>query len=466
MWRSAKSGISSVAAGGPTEVRPGTRSRFALAAIWIAVTLAVLDGVIVNVALPSIAENIGVQASTSIWIINAYQLAIIVSLLPFAALGDALQYRRVYLFGLILFTAASAGCALATELSWLVAARVVQGIGAGAIMSMNGALVRLSVGDKKLGRVMGQNAVVIALAATGGPVLAGLVLTVANWPWLFTINIPLGIAAAIMAWRALPANVGDGLAFDWIATLMNIVTFGALLLGAEQLSLADRGLGFSLLAIGGGTGAALWMRSRHRKRPLVPVDLLRFPKFSLSLASSCTAFAAQMMALVALPFYFHGALQFGAGRIGLLMTAWPIGVGLAALIAGRLADRYPAGWLGGLGLTILAVGLFALSFINAQSTVVDILWRMSLCGFGFGVFQTPNNREIMLAVPSSRSGAAGGMLAMARLLGQISGAIAIAIAFHSGGTAESAPMLAAAAALAALAAGVSMTRLLVKPRIA
>jgi DHA2 family multidrug resistance protein-like MFS transporter len=196
---------------------------------------------------------------------------------------------------------------------------------------------------------------------------------------------------------------------------------------------------------------------------LFPVDLLKIRIFSMSIATSIVSFAAQMLAFVTLPFLFQSVLGRSAFQTGLLMTPWPLAVGVTAPIAGRLADRMRAGLLGGIGLTIFAFGLLMLSRLGPHPGTVDIVWRMAVCGAGFGLFQSPNNRTIVSSAPRNRSGAAGGMLATARLLGQTTGAVAVGVAFHLVGV-EAGPQLLAASAIGALIAAVLSLLRLRSPR--
>ena len=421
--------------------------------------MAVLDGSIANVALPTIARELGASAATSIWIINAYQLAITALLLPLAALGDRIGYRRVYLPGLAIFILGSIACALAHTLALLIGARIFQGIGAAAIMSMNAAMVRATYPQATLGKGMGYNALVLSVAAAAGPTIAALILSVASWSWLFLINVPFGLASMFIGVRALPHSTGHGGRPNYLSGVLSAIALSTLVFGIETLSRGEPRTGLLLLLVALVTGVLLVRREWTRPAPLLPLDLLRIPIFSLSIATSITTFAAQMLALVVLPFLLQGVLDRSVMETGLLMTAWPLAVGVTAPLAGRLADRYPAGLLGGIGLVAFALGLLSLSLLGTSPGNADILWRMALCGAGFGFFQSPNSRAIVTAAPRSRSGATGGMLATARLLGQTGGAVAVAAGFHWMGVTSGPTLLRAAAMAAVVAAVISVSRL-------
>jgi MFS transporter, DHA2 family, multidrug resistance protein len=444
---------------------PVPRRYWSAAAIWLALSMAVLDGAIANVALPTIAGDLGASPATSVWIVNAYQLTITILLLPLAALGDRLGYRRIYIPGLAIFTLGSLGCALAHSLGSLIAARAFQGIGAACIMSMNAALVRATYPTKMLGRGIGYNALVLSMSAAAGPTLAALILSVGKWPWLFLINLPIGIAAVIVGIRSLPATEGHGHPFDWVAAGLSGAMMGCTVFGAETFARDSGAASIALIAAGIGAGVWLVKREWGDPAPLFPVDLLRIRIFGMSIATSTVSFAAQMLAYVTLPFLFQSVMGRSAFETGLLMTPWPLALGVVAPIAGRLADKVRAGLIGGIGLAIFAAGLFALSRMGAHPSTIDIAWRMAVCGIGFGLFQSPNNRTIVGSAPRHRSGAAGGMLATARLLGQTTGAVVVGAAFHLSGVRVGPSLLTASAIAALAAAGLSLLRLM-SPRTA
>src|SRR4051812_31937465 len=257
-------------AAGMPDGLPIPRRYWSVAAIWLAMTMSVLDGAIANVALPTIAHEVHASAASSIWVVNAYQLAITVTLLPLAALGDRLGYRRVYMVGLAVFTLGSLGCAFSHTLTSLTAARVLQGLGAGGIMSINAALVRFTYPKRLLGRGIGLNALVISVSAAIGPTVAAAILARWSWEWLFAINVPIGALAIAIAARALPRTVGSSHPFDWVSALLNAATFGFLITGAESVAREGLAAGVWKLAVGAVAGVLLTRRELRREHPLVP----------------------------------------------------------------------------------------------------------------------------------------------------------------------------------------------------
>ena len=438
---------------------PVPRRYWAIAAIILAITMSVLDSTIVNVALPSLARDFHASDAASIWVVNAYQIAILITLLPLASLGEIVGYRRISQCGLAVFTIASLACALAPTLTTLSIARVVQGLGAAGIMSVNSALVRFTYPQRMLGRAIGINAFAVAIAAATGPSIASAILAVAHWRWLFAVNVPVGLITIVIAWFALPETERSARRLNYFGVVLQTGTFALLLVGLQSFAhAAMTPLGMAEIAGGCVLGIALVRHEIVRDAPLIPFDLLRLRLFSLSVVTSIGSFMAQTTALVALPFEIQH-VGHTAAQTGLLMTPWPVGVAVAAPLAGRLADRYPAGILGSLGLLAMAAGLLLLALFPPNGTSADLIWRMALCGLGFGFFQSPNNRTLISAAPYARTGAAGGMLATARLLGQTLGAAGVAILFHVYPGSGSNLALSVAAAIALAAAVVSASRL-------
>ncbi|TKC83085.1 MFS transporter [Trinickia terrae] len=439
---------------------------WAIVVVALGITLAVLDSAIANVALPTIARDLHASAAASIWVINAYQLSITISLLPLASLGDRIGYQRVYTAGLALFTVASLGCALSSTLPMLALARVIQGFGAAGIMSVNTALVRMIYPRAHLGRGIAINAMVVAVSSAVGPTVASAVLSVANWPWLFAINVPIGVAATTGALRALPVNPGHESPYDYVSAVMNAFVFGLMIFAIDGLGHGERA-GYAAAQLLGAVvvGYFFVRRQLTQAAPLLPVDLLKIPVFALSIGTSVCSFCAQMLAFVSLPFLFQNTLGLSQVQTGLLITPWPFAIVFAAPLSGMLSDRYSAGLLGGVGLAALAAGLVLLATLGAHPPPAAIVWRMALCGAGFGIFQSPNNRTLLASAPRERSGGASGMLGTARLTGQTLGAALVALIFGIAPVSGPTVALYVAAGFAAVAAVVSTLRV-TQPRTA
>ena len=409
---------------------PPEQRVMAMIAVAIAVSISVLVGSIANVALPTIARDMNVSPAESIWVVNAYQLAVTVSLMPCASLGDVYGHRRVYVWGLVLYTLGSLLCALAPSMPLLVSARVLQGLGGAGIMSVNGALIRFIFPRAQLGRGIGYNVLTVAASSAAGPSVAAAIMAVGSWPWLFAAQVPLGIISWWMSLRYLPATPASGHTFDPLSALLNAIALGTFIPALDGI-----GRGWStptilgLFAIGFAVGTIFVRRQLTLRAPMLPVDLFARPVFALSVATATCVHGAQMIALITLPFYFQYVGGMSPIEIGVLITPWPAVLVVVAPIAGRLADRYPAGLLGGLGLAVMTCGLLLVLFMPADASSLNIAWRLAVCGTGFGFFQAPNNRLLIGSAPPDRAGAGSGMVSTARLVGQTTGSALVAVVF-------------------------------------
>ncbi|HWZ08803.1 MAG TPA: MFS transporter [Bradyrhizobium sp.] len=441
---------------------PPERRRWAVAAIFTALAMASLDTAIANIALPAIASDLAVSPADVVWVVNVYQIALVATLLPLGALGEIVGHQRVYLAGLLLFTIASLGCASAWSLPSLLVARALQGLGASGIMSVNSALISFVYPNRLLGRGFGHNALVVATAFTLGPTIASGILALGHWPWLFAVNIPFGLVAIGIGMRTLPRTPRAVRAFDFPGAFMAAICLGLFIVGIGSAAhKASPGLVVSEFAAAAILGWFLIRRQADHPAPTLPIDLFRRPMFALSAATAVCSFSVQGLAFVSLPFYFEDILHRTQAETGFFMTPWPLVVGIMAPIGGRLSDRYPAGLLGGLGLVVLGIGMVLLATLPASPSVVNIVWRMVICGLGFGFFQTPNIRAIMSSAPSDRSGGASGIVATARLTGQTIGAALAALCFALAGREGATLALALGAGFAALGSVMSFLRLTV-----
>ena len=412
------------------------RIYYAVISIFCGIFLSVVDGNICNVALPTIAQQLGVSSADSIWVVNAFQLVIMMTLLPFSTLGELYSYKKVYLGGVAVFTVASVFCTLSHSLPMLIASRAFQGLGASMMMSVNTSIAKLVFPKRHLGKGVSINATVVALSAVSGPSIAAGILSVAPWPWLFAINIPVGVITFLMGWRFLPDNPTHvvGRKFNFQDALLNAVVFG-LLIGCIELYSHDGRLttvlvGVAFLLVSGWFYVRTQLR---RKYPMLPFDLLRIPMFSMSVITSIVSYTAQMLALVGMPFLLLHTFGMNAVETGAVMTAWPFIVMFVAPLSGSLSGKVHPGLLGGFGLLLMSAGCFLLSYIPEDASHLDIAWRLMMCGAGFGFFQSPNNHLLLSSAPNHRAGSASGMLSTARLVGQSAGAALVALFFHLSG---------------------------------
>jgi DHA2 family multidrug resistance protein-like MFS transporter len=406
---------------------PTPRRYVAMTAVLAAIVLVVLDAAIANLALPTIAGSLGVASGPSVWVVTAYQLAIVMFLLPAGAAGERFGYRGVFMAGVILFTLASAACAFSTSLTVLVTARFLQGVGSAAVMALAVGLLRFVYPKRLLGAAIGWNAIAVALSGAAGPSTGAAILSVAGWPWLFAVNIPVG-ALTLAAAAALPVARAQGRRLDLVSISLNAISFGCLFFGIDRL-VAEPSLGIGLLVAAAIGLTGLIRRELPRTSPLIPLDLLRERIFRLSVIASVCCFIGQMAGFVALPFYLQHELGRSAATAGLVMTAWPLTVAVVAPLSGRFADRFSNDTLCVVGGLSLAAGLALAAFWPLQGSLVPLIPSLMLSGFGFGLFQTPNNRNMLLAAPRERSGAAGGMQGMARLSGQTGGSVVMLLLF-------------------------------------
>lgn len=412
-----------------TEGLPTPQRYWVLACVLCGVALMSLDGAIANIALPTMARDLGASNAGTVWVVNIYQLGSVICLLPAAALGEILGLKRVYATGLIIFTLSSLACALSPTLPILIVARFAQGMGCACIAAIGPAVVRGIYPRHLLGSGLAMIALCVAGGGALGPTIASLILSVATWPWLFLVNVPIGIVAVPLFLTLARPNQPRPRPFDYVATLLSAAALGLLLIGVDTLGTGSRPLAIGEMAAGLACGALLVWHQSGRANAMLPLDLLKIPLMSLSLATATCAYTAQILAYVSLPFLFETVMHRTQTETGFLVTPWPAMIFIAAPLAGRLIRRYPAALLSSIGLTCLATGLLLLATMPAAPSDWNIAWRMALCGIGFGSYQTPNNTTVMTAGPVARSGAAGGMLAVARTLGWCIGSALVTLIF-------------------------------------
>ena len=416
----------------------GPKRTLAIASILTSMVLVVLDGAVANAALPTIAKSLHVTPAMSIRVITSYQCALLMALLPCAALGESFGFRRVFSGGVALFIAAAMLSALSPSLNWLVAARFLQGLGSAAIMSLGVALLRSIVLPQQLGAAIGWNALAVALSSAAGPAIGAAVVSVTTWHWLFAFNLPLGVLV-MLSTRALPRSRGTRRRIDLVSVVLNAGAFATLVVAAELLP-ARPTLAAIMFIMAVIEMMLLVLREIPKTAPLIPIDLLRVGSFRFSVIASVCCFAGQTAGMVALPFYLQHGLGQTSLMVGFYMMPWPLAVAVTAPIAGRLANRVSTTWLCAVGGMCLAVGLGAAALWPLKIDPRPLVSFMILCGIGFGLFNVANNRNMFMSAPDERSGAAGGMQGTARLCGQTAGAVIISL-LYTLASADSAPRI-------------------------
>ncbi|MDR8398319.1 MFS transporter [Paraburkholderia sp. USG1] len=437
---------------------PSSKRRWVMLCILLGMVLSSLDSAIANVALPVIARSLASSNAAVVWVVSSYQLAVMVCLLPVAVLGESIGLKRLYALGLTVFTLASLSCALSPTLAVLVGARIVQGVG-GACMSVAGmALVRTIYPRSIVGRGFALVALAVAVSGALGPTIAAGILAVARWPWLFLVNVPLGCLAVSVFLALGPPGVRQARRFDVHGAVLNGLAFGLIVVGVGTLGVGGVTIAVEEILAGLACLGLLIRQQRKQATPLLPLDLMRIPVFALSVGTSVCSYAAQILAYVSLPFFYETVLHLSPVETGLLLTPWPLLVAVAAPVSGRLMTRHPASLISSTGLAMLAAGLLLMAFLPAAPANWDIVWRMALCGIGFGLFQTPNNTALMTAGPVARSGAASGMVAVARYVGWSLGSALVALIFGVAGAHATVSCLVTGAGFAAVGALFSTAR--------
>jgi DHA2 family multidrug resistance protein-like MFS transporter len=437
---------------------PKPRRYLAIAAISAGTALVVIDGAIATVALPTIARDLRVDSAAAVLVVTVYQLVLVMTLLPFSTLGDRLGHRRLYQYGQIVFTGATALCFFARSLPFLLIVRAVQALGAAAALSVSSAIVRSIYPSRQLGRGLGINSVVVSSSAALAPTLGGLILAVAPWPWVFAAAVPFALVSLLIG-RALPDPKPRDEPFDVLGAVLCAAMFGLIISGLESGVHGDSPVVSAAIVLAGAFIGYIFVRREiGEPRPILPVDLLARPVLALSALGAFTAFVGSMTTILSLPFRLQHGYGFAPSEVGAVIAPWPLTTMIVAPIAGTLSDRIPAGLLGAVGMTIAVAGLLFLAFLPAHPVYFDIAWRMALTGSGFGMFLSPNARLIIGSAPVERAAAAGGLISTTRMVGQTAGATLVAALLAASLGSGPAPAL-AAAGLALIAGLCSVARL-------
>ena len=408
----------------------------ALTATSLGTLITSLSSSVTNTALPTIVTTLHVTSASSIWVVNAVQLATVTTLLFFGAASDARDMKRLYLGGMFVFALATIGCAFAQTFEMLVFMRVIQGLGGSAVIVTVNSLNRALFPPAELGRSLAVNTTFVAVGTVSGPTIGGLILAFASWPWIFAFIVPFALLALMLGWRYLPHIPPTGAKLDFPSAGLAAVAFGALFYALDGFARPERGPFDAAFGAAGIIAMALFVhRQLHASRiPMLAVELFRVPIFSVSVLASSATYAAQSIAYVSLPFFFQNVLGKTPWESGLLLSAWPFASLIVAMQMGRLSDRHPAPVLCTLGIVVMGGGLAGFALLPAMPAIWMIVTFAGIAGAGFATFQTPNNRAILISAPHEKTGRAAGVMTTARVTGQTLGAVFVAIVFEAGGT--------------------------------
>ena len=429
---------------------PVPRRYAAAAALSLGTMLASVDNGMINVALPTVARDLAVEPSAAVLVVTVFQLMLIMAVLPFAALGERIGLRRLYMAGMAVYVGAAVLCFLANSLPLLIGVRALQALGAAAVFGVNSALIRYIYPRARLGAGLALNTVVATIVASVSPAIGGLLLAHLHWPWLFVAIVPFGLLALATGLRALPDCERHDEPYDMPGAAMCAAMFG---LGVTGIQLAVHGGPWLAAALGIGLslvlGTIFVRRELRQSHPVLPVDLLRFRAISLPLAASLAAHIGTTSVMLTMPFRLQHSYGFTPAGAGLMLAPWPMVMMAVAPVSGALSDRLRPGLLGSAGMAIAVPGMLLLAFLPEAPSHFDILWRFAVAGLGYALFYSPNARQIIDAAPRQRTAAAGAIAQTVRLSGQLLGSTTAAVMLVAGIGDGAAPPL-VTAALAAI----------------
>lgn len=438
--------------------------RKALAAAILGSSMAFIDGSVVNVALPVIQRDLAAGVAAMQWVVNAYMLCLGAFVLIGGSLGDRLGRRRVFIAGVVLFTAASVACGLADGVASLIAARAVQGFGAALLVPSSLAIIGSVFTDAERGHAIGIWAGAAALTTAIGPVLGGWLVDAVSWRAIFFLNLPLALATLWLVRRDVPdTRDPEAGGLDWLGA--GLVAAGLAAIVEAMIAAPSRGFVDILVLAALGCGALLligFVAVEARSRtPMVPLQLFRSRQFVGTNVVTFLLYFALGGVLFFLPFDLIRAHGYSATAAGVELLPFSIIMGVLSGPAGRLADRYGTRWILAAGAAITTVGFALLGALNTEESYgADVFPGMVVLGLGMTLSVAPLTTAVMSAVDTRHAGVASGINnAVARIAGLLAVGVQ-GLAWPHGGEAASDAFtaafqtVAAAGAVCALAAAI------------
>lgn len=393
--------------------------------VLTAIFMAVIDGTVVNIALPTITRYFSVDLSDSQWAITAYLVTMTSLLLIFGKLSEYLGRARLFFIGIVVFTASSLACGLSGNLSQLVLFRVIQGAGAAMLFSISSALIFETTPPDMRGRAMGYIGSTVAIGSIAGPIVGGFVVDALGWEYIFFINIPIGLLLIIAALKYLRFDErrSSTIDLDWHGSAAMVTMFVSLILALGSIAAADTitPVACVMAVLFVVSGAAFVWHERRCPSPLLDLSIFTHRAFLFPIIALVIVFVANFMMGVVGPFYFEGVLGYRPSQVGLAFLITPAVMVIVAPIAGALYDRNRTSVYGTIGMLITAAGFALIAYCCIHENVPGILVAFVLFGIGVGLFQSPNNTTIMMALPQKNLAVASSVTATGRNLGMALG---------------------------------------------
>ena len=401
-----------------------SRKWYIMAAAAMSIFLATIDGSIVNVALPTLVRAFETDFATVQWVVLSYLLTQTTLLLSIGRLGDMIGKKAIFITGMVIFTLSSALCGLSPTISWLIAARVLQAVGAAMMLALTTAIVTEAFPRAERGKALGLIGSSVSIGVVVGPTLGGLLIQSLSWHWIFFVNLPVGIVAVWMGMRYIPAFRPVGRQeFDYwggVLLLISLLCFLLALTLGQDMGFTS-GLILLLFVIWLVALVGFITVEWRTKEPMIDLRLFRNQLFSINLITGFLTFISIAGVFILIPFYLENVLGYNTSQVGLMLAVVPVGLGIMAPISGSLSDQFGARPITVIGLATLVIGYFAMSTLSESTGVLGYVLRLLPIGLGMGIFQSPNNSIIMGSAPRERTGIVSSLLSITRTLGQTSG---------------------------------------------